>query len=384
MNFQYTSTQRDAILFYPDTGRRILEAIEHATRQAGGGHIKITTRLILDHVNVSRNCVTTWLKRLQKDSIIALRITPKCKIYQVTLKYLPIETGINLESNWNNSGIFCNQSGIIDPVLYSKYIYKNKAEEIELSQASTIVESTSQNHSFIASGRKEIKTKNESSEPSSISDEEGKSLKVFEKGKTMADEILDLCRIYSQYGNKYKSKIFKGKSAQSLSKNYGERLGEIIQEFGEDATRDGLKEFMHDEYWQKNGLPLFAFMKHPHKWIQENAPGDAGDAGGVLGASDDLPARPAARKAANRPYVAPVAEVDPAPEPVNWGRKRAIRRNEICEILRMGGAPEVAQELIDRFDSLDDSGIESYFELALAAFQKKMNRRPPVTSVPLV
>lgn len=378
MEFSYSVKQKASQYLYSEAGKHILGAIETLCESFGSYSITVTSKLVQDHAEYENSTILRWLKRLKKDKIIELSMTNGSKFYTIGLltEYANKHTnlGQTYDSTYHSTYDSTYSPTLVpDPVLYSIMLCKE--------QPQTTAEETGKN--FSPSGE-EIRIENYPSNSNQNPDEDKKSLKEFEKDKPMTDQILDLCRIYSSSGNKFKGKRFKGKSALSLSKDFGEQLEKIIQSFGEDLTREGMRRFMDDPYWRSHELPLFAFLKTPERWIPETLQDEPEGDEGVPQASEGVSMAPAASWAAKTGTAVREVPSIPVVNTPNRERLRVMRRNEACSIFQAVGDEASIRELSAGFDSKTDLEVESYFTAAVAAFEKKMKRKPPVSSSALV
>lgn len=211
--------------------------------------------------------------------------------------------------------------------------------------------------------------------------------KTEQEEKSMGlDQVQSVLRVYHNGGSKHKADQYK-KSVANLSARFGEQLQTIINEYGEEKTTDGIKAFMTDEFWMKNGLPIPAFLKTPWKWIEsETGSGTAPTPRNVKRVNRRLPIAPAtpnARESASGYLVSdPVSR-----EQIPKEKLRAMRRNEAMMFFNACGSPLIAQfrEATDaeKFDQMLDKDLDSWFDVACTEFKAIKRIDAPVTTKPV-
>jgi hypothetical protein len=193
----------------------------------------------------------------------------------------------------------------------------------------------------------------------------------------------------------FKNRSAKFKTEQSKRKlsllvsRYGDKIGKVIEEYGEENTLEGIIAFIEDPYWQERDLPIEAFLKFPHQWTKDkdgsvtpyNAPKKT-TGSRYRKYSAASPASSNAQETASR--IESVVSVGPPP---TRDRMRVMRRNEAlmllsaCKSLRW-------QEHKDKFNSefwqMSDQEIDDIVDMAAIEFKTLTGRECLVVSRPLV
>lgn len=223
----------------------------------------------------------------------------------------------------------------------------------------------------------------------SIKGEKEKSEKEDEGLVMGTENTRAVIQAYRRGGSKFKAKAFQ-KSAANLLARYGEKIEKLIQDHGEDAVIAGVENFLQDEYWIKNGLPLTAFLKSAHRWIPEPD-----------GSPNDTFYRPSKFK---KPSTArtPPSRIAPgapneqkegygtreeisisAPEP-DRERLRAMRRNEGLVIIRASGSPSAGDFIrevgMEEFGKMTDVEVDCWFDRVCEEFKSLKKVSAPISS----
>jgi len=174
-----------------------------------------------------------------------------------------------------------------------------------------------------------------------------------------------------------------------LVSRYGDKIGKVIEEYGEENTLEGIRAFIDDPYWQERDLPIEAFLKFPYQWTKDKdgtvTPYNASKknpGSRYRKYSAASPASSNAQQTASR--IESVVSVGPPP---TKDRMRVMRRNEAlmllsaCKSLRW-------QEHKDKFNSdfwqMSDQEIDDIVDMAAAEFKTLTGRECLVVSRPLV
>lgn len=170
---------------------------------------------------------------------------------------------------------------------------------------------------------------------------------------------------YYRAPDKLKDKRFKGSIAK-LTRDFGDRLISVVQNLGSDAVQ-AMENFVKDEYWSRNGLPINAFLKQAQEFVSTEKP----------------------QHTTSRPKYERKPDPTPIPVPMipatETARPAIHRKREALDILQMADSAlfEDARRLLGvKSDLIPRDVIEHWHGVAVEEFKKKHGRMPPVVTKP--
>lgn len=95
-----------------------------------------------------------------------------------------------------------------------------------------------------------------------------------EEEQRQDDQLQRLKNVFQRYRDaKCPVKKAHPQSVTSLARMQSERMLQVLDKYGDDATIEGMERFCNERFWLEKGLPLNAFYKFQDRWIEDSNSG---------------------------------------------------------------------------------------------------------------